>query len=149
MKIECRYESEIFSLSKKIGLNIKSPTIISLNGYLGAGKTTFAKGIIQSTGNKNIISSPTFSIVKQYRNNKLPIFHFDLYRVKERSEMESIGINDYLEKEAIVLIEWFEKSKNKMRNPDLIINFYQKTDLRKVNLYGNTTIGKNIILKLR
>ena len=127
---------------------IRKPIIICLNGRLGVGKTTFAKGFIKSYGYKGLIKSPTFSIVNEYNEFILPILHFDFYRIKNINEIKSAGINDYLEKKAILLIEWGEKIKLNNFKPDIIINFIQKKKNRELFLYANTKNGKHIIINL-
>jgi len=150
MKINIKKEYDIFSLSRKIGTIVKTPIIIYLNGNLGIGKTTFAKGFIKSFGYNNLINSPTFSIIKEYSKNDsfLPIYHFDFYRIKSLRELKLIGINDYASKKCIILMEWAEKGENILPKSDIIINFIQNKIYRKIFLYGNTRKGKNIILKL-
>ena len=148
MNIKVIGEFETFSLAKKVASNIKGSLNIYLNGSLGAGKTTFAKGLIRHAGYKGLINSPTFSIIKEYSKLLIPIYHFDLYRIKNSYEMKTFGLNDYLLKPGIILIEWAEKGKNKIPESDLIINFFQEKNYRIILLYANTQKGKKIIFNL-
>ena len=149
MLINVDTEHAIFNLSRKIAINIDSSIIIYLNGNLGTGKTTFAKGLIRYLGYKNIINSPTFSIIKAYEDTKIPVYHFDLYRIKNFHELQSIGMSEYAQKQCIILVEWAEKGNSIIPKSDLIINFLQKEKIRHAFLYGNTGKGKKIIFNVK
>ena len=96
--------------------------LINLIGNLGAGKTTFVRGLIQELGFDEFVKSPTFTIVESYESDNLKVFHFDLYRIEDDKELQAIGVEDYLtEENAITLVEWPEKSKRYFNNPDYII----------------------------
>lgn len=80
--------------------------VLCFYGDMGSGKTTFIKGLVAALGSNDTVSSPTFSIVNEYRTPTDTIFHFDLYRVQNKEELYQIGIEDYLESDAWILIEW-------------------------------------------
>ncbi len=80
--------------------------IITLDGDLGAGKTAFVRGIARGLGIKDRVSSPTFTIVNEYRNGSIPLFHFDVYRISSSDEMYDIGWEDYISQNAVVVVEW-------------------------------------------
>ncbi len=80
--------------------------IITLDGDLGAGKTAFVRGIAKGLGLKDRVSSPTFTIVNEYRNGTIPVFHFDVYRISSSDEMYDIGWEDYISQNAVVVVEW-------------------------------------------
>ena len=99
----------------------KNSLLINLIGNLGAGKTTFVRGLIQELGFDEFVKSPTFTIVESYESDNLKVFHFDLYRIGDDKELQAIGVEDYLtEENAITLVEWPEKSKRYFNNPDYI-----------------------------
>ena len=101
----------------------KNSLLINLIGNLGAGKTTFVRGLIQELGFDEFVKSPTFTIVESYESDNLKVFHFDLYRIEDDKELQAIGVEDYLtEENAITLVEWPEKSKRYFNNPDYIID---------------------------
>ena len=104
----------------------KNSLLINLIGNLGAGKTTFVRGLIQELGFDEFVKSPTFTIVESYESDNLKVFHFDLYRIEDDRELQAIGVEDYLtEENAITLVEWPEKSKRYFNNPDYIIELNQ------------------------
>lgn len=96
-------------LAAKIGDLIKPGTIICLDGDLGAGKTLFVQNLAKSLGVTEEVTSPTFNLMNVYEG-RLPIFHFDLYRLEQEGELEDIGFYDYTsEDEGLVVIEWADK----------------------------------------
>ena len=80
--------------------------IITLDGDLGAGKTAFVRGLARGLGISDRVSSPTFTIVNEYRSGKIPLLHFDVYRVGSAEEMYDIGWEDYISQGAVVVVEW-------------------------------------------
>jgi tRNA threonylcarbamoyladenosine biosynthesis protein TsaE len=90
----------------RIAQEIVKPVMIALIGPMGAGKTHFAKGFARGLGYQGEVTSPTFSIVQEYRGGRLPLFHFDLYRMKSAEEVLALGWDDYLDQSAVVLVEW-------------------------------------------
>lgn len=115
----------------------KNSLLINLIGNLGAGKTTFVRGLIQELGFDEFVKSPTFTIVESYESDNLKVFHFDLYRIEDDKELQAIGVEDYLtEDNAITLVEWPEKSKRYFNNPDYIIelNHCDNDEKRLINI---------------
>ena len=115
----------------------KNSLLINLIGNLGAGKTTFVRGLIQELGFDEFLKSPTFTIVESYESDNLKVFHFDLYRIEDDKELQAIGVEDYLtEENAITLVEWPEKSERYFNNPDYIIelNHCDNDEKRLINI---------------
>ena len=115
----------------------KNSLLINLIGNLGAGKTTFVRGLIQELGFDEFVKSPTFTIVESYESDNLKVFHFDLYRIEDDKELQAIGVEDYLtEENAITLVEWPEKSKRYFNNPNYIIelNHCDNDEKRLINI---------------
>ena len=93
-------------LAEELASSIQSPATWALLGDLGAGKTHFSKGFARGLGYAGDVTSPTFSLVQEYHGGRLPIFHFDWYRLKSAAEVLSIGWDDYLDQKGILLVEW-------------------------------------------
>ena len=98
--------AEMEKWGEEIGKSIDDPVLIALIGPMGAGKTHFAKGFARGLGYRHEVSSPTFALVHEYRGGRLPIFHFDFHRLSSASEVLSIGWDDYLDQQGILLVEW-------------------------------------------
>ena len=107
----------------------KSAFIVFLDGDLGTGKTTLVKEIIFALGIKEKVKSPTFTIIEPYELNDKNIYHIDLYRINDPSELEIIGLREYLnESEAIIFIEWPEKSFGFLKEFDLKISLKHSSE---------------------
>ena len=107
MEITSNSEQETIELGKKVASNLKKGNIIILSGDLGSGKTKFTEGVLTYFGLQNEISSPTFTIVNEYNTKDCNIYHFDIYRLSDVDEFETIGGEEYFEK-GICIIEWGE-----------------------------------------
>lgn len=100
--------------------------LIFLRGDLGAGKTTFVRGLLRAAGVTGAIKSPTYALVEEYEVGERKFFHFDLYRLAEPDELEWIGIDDYLGQNALCFIEWAEKGAGILPLADIVISLSQK-----------------------
>ena len=106
MKIETFSAEETYALGKKLGSEAKPGDVLTLIGDLGVGKTVFTQGFAAGLGITEPISSPTFTIVQQYEEGRLPLYHFDVYRIGDISEMDEIGYEDCFFGDGVCLIEW-------------------------------------------
>lgn len=97
---------ETCALGKSLGEAAKAGDVFCLNGDLGVGKTIFTQGFARGLGITEPVSSPTFTIVQQYDDGRLPLYHFDVYRIGDISEMDEVGYEDCFYGEGVTLIEW-------------------------------------------
>ncbi|MEA2030747.1 MAG: tRNA (adenosine(37)-N6)-threonylcarbamoyltransferase complex ATPase subunit type 1 TsaE [candidate division Zixibacteria bacterium] len=103
-------EAETLGLAEKVGLFFKSGDVIVLTGTLGAGKTVFVRGLARALQiDEDIVNSPSFTIINEYPGGKSPLYHFDLYRLDNASELDELGWDDYLQRGGIMVVEWGEK----------------------------------------
>lgn len=97
---------ETFEIGKQLGLEAKPGEVYCLDGDLGVGKTVFTQGFASGLGITEPVNSPTFTIVQQYEEGRLPLYHFDVYRIGDVEEMDEIGYEDCFYGEDVCLIEW-------------------------------------------
>ena len=106
MIIESFSEKETREFAKSLGENAKEGQVYCLIGDLGVGKTVFTQGFAEGLGVEDWVNSPTFTIVQEYRDGRLPFYHFDVYRIGDPEEMYEVGFEDYVYGEGVCLIEW-------------------------------------------
>ncbi|MGI6071604.1 MAG: tRNA (adenosine(37)-N6)-threonylcarbamoyltransferase complex ATPase subunit type 1 TsaE [Lachnospiraceae bacterium] len=106
MIIESYCEADTRRLGYEMGQSCKAGTVICIEGDLGAGKTVFAAGFARGLGIEMPVCSPTFTILQVYEEGRLPLYHFDVYRITDSSEMEEIGFDEHVFGQGVCLIEW-------------------------------------------
>lgn len=99
-------EEDTKKTGMEIGRRVKAGTVIALSGDLGSGKTTLTKAVAEGLGVKEVITSPTFNIVKQYESGRLPLYHFDVYRIGDVDEMYELGYEEYFFGSGVSVVEW-------------------------------------------
>ncbi len=99
-----------------LGRRVKPGTVIAYRGDLGAGKTAFTRGLARGLGITQPVTSPTYTIVNEYLTGRLPLFHFDMYRLGSAEELFDIGWEDYLERGGVCAVEWSENVSEAMEN---------------------------------
>ncbi len=100
---------QTYAIGKEIGEKAKEGEVYSLIGDLGVGKTVFTKGFAAGLGIDEDITSPTFTLVNEYEQGRLPFYHFDVYRIEDISEIEDIGYEEYFYGHGVTLVEWANK----------------------------------------
>ena len=127
---------ELDELAVLTAKNLKSGDCLALIGDLGTGKTTFTKNICKYFGVTENVKSPTFNYVIEYRSGKIPIYHFDVYRLLDPSEVYDIGDEDYLDNDGIAIIEWADKIAEELPENTIFIEFSYESEIsRKVSVY--------------
>ena len=99
---------ETRELGRQMGTEAGPGDVLTLSGDLGVGKTVFTKGFALGIGVTEAVSSPTFTIVQEYHSGRLPLYHFDVYRIGDPEEMDEVGFDDYVYGDGVSLIEWAE-----------------------------------------
>ena len=122
-------EEETFNVGKELGKKADKGEIICLEGDLGVGKTVFTKGFAVGLLIEDNIDSPTFTIVQEYTQGRLPLYHFDVYRIGDIYEMDEIGYEDYFFGEGVCLIEWASRIEGLI--PESAIHIIIEKDLSK------------------
>lgn len=129
MVYETYSADETFALGKRIGEQAQPGQIYTLNGDLGVGKTVFTQGFAKGLGIDEPVNSPTFTILQIYEEGRLPLYHFDVYRIGDPEEMDEIGYEDCFFGEGVCLIEWAEQIEELL--PENIIKVMIEKDLEK------------------
>ncbi len=109
MTIETTSAEETFAFGKKLGQSAEVGEVYTLEGDLGAGKTVFTQGFARGMGITEPVNSPTFTILQVYDSGRLPLFHFDVYRIEDPDEMEEIGWEEYVCGDGVCIVEWADR----------------------------------------
>lgn len=109
MEYYTRSEVETEAVGENLARTLTPGTVIAFTGDLGAGKTAFTRGLARGLGITERVTSPTFTIVNEYQGGRLPLFHFDMYRLESAEELFDIGWEDYLRRGGVCAVEWSEK----------------------------------------
>ncbi|NGP46547.1 tRNA (adenosine(37)-N6)-threonylcarbamoyltransferase complex ATPase subunit type 1 TsaE [Bacillaceae bacterium SIJ1] len=123
---------ETITLATLIGERLWRGSVLTLEGDLGAGKTTFAKGLAQGLGVQGVVNSPTFTIIKEYEGSSIPFYHMDAYRLDGAED--DIGIDDYLFGQGVTVIEWPDIIADFLPGERLDICFFYEEHSRKIQL---------------
>ena len=131
---------DTYELGEKIGQMANPGMVISLTRDLGVGKTVFTQGLAKGLGIEEPVNSPTFTIVQVYEEGRLPLYHFDVYRIGDIEEMDEIGYEDYFYGEGVCLIEWADLIREilpeQMCRVTIEKNLEKGFDYRKITLEG-------------
>ena len=108
---------ETEALGERLGKILTPGTILAYRGDLGAGKTAFTRGLARGLGCTQQVTSPTYTIVNEYLGGRLPLFHFDMYRLRSSDDLFDIGWDDYLDRRGVCAVEWSENVADAMEDP--------------------------------
>ena len=108
---------ETEALGEKLAALLIPGTILAYRGDLGAGKTAFTRGLAKGLGSNDPVTSPTYTIVNEYLGGRLPLFHFDMYRLRSAEDLWDIGWDDYLERGGVCAVEWSENVREALESP--------------------------------
>ena len=148
MIITLKNETETTEIGSKLASCLKGGEVIYLKGELGTGKTTLVRGVLNRLGHTGNVKSPTYTIVEPYLIDSHVIYHFDLYRLDDPEELESLGIRDYCDGQSICFFEWPEKGGNLLPNADINLELTYLENTREVEFTAKSDIGKTILKQL-
>ncbi len=122
--------------------------VVYLRGDLGAGKTTFVRGILHGLGHVGKVKSPTYTLVEPYTIFNYNIYHFDLYRFIDEEEWDAAGFRDYFNAQSICMIEWPERAENVLPEPDIHVHLSHYQSARKIQFSAGSALGAQCLKKL-
>ncbi len=138
MIIESFSPQDTYRIGFELGSGAQKGDIFCLGGELGVGKTVFTQGFAKGLEIEEAVSSPTFTIIQEYEDGRLPLYHFDVYRIADLDEMEEIGYEDYFYGDGICLIEWAELIEELLPNRRTTITIKKELskgfDYREINV---------------
>ena len=132
-------------LGEALAALLQPGDIIAYRGDLGAGKTAFTRGLAKGLGCREQVTSPTYTIVNEYLSGRLPLFHFDMYRLASSDELWSIGWEDYLERGGVCAVEWSENVDDAMENALWVTVESLGGDDRRITLEGEKDLAAIIL----
>ena len=124
-----------------LGHVLKPGTILAYRGDLGAGKTAFTRGLARGLGYAEPVTSPTYTIVNEYLGGRLPLFHFDMYRLSSSDDLWDIGWDDYLERGGICAVEWSENVDDAMENAVYVTIHKTGETSRRIEIEGGENLA--------
>lgn len=129
---------ETIAFAEKIGAMLKGGDIIAYKGGLGAGKTTFTRGLAIGMGLPDEVSSPTFALVNEYRGKALTLYHFDMYRIMNEEALETTGFYDYLSDDCVIAVEWSENIADCLPKNIITVEIENiGEDMRRIEVKGD------------
>ena len=131
--------AETEEFARRFARDIHPGSIIALKGDLGAGKTQFVKGLVAGLASNAPVTSPTFTIVHEYSNGRMPIYHFDLFRIENHESLIRLGLDDYFFGDGVCVIEWADRFTNLIPKQAHWVQFEIKSEnVRKISLVENS-----------
>lgn len=145
-QLTLRDEADTVALGSRLAAVLTPGMLVFLQGDLGAGKTTLCRGLMGGLGHTGAVKSPTYTLVEPYENTVPPVYHFDLYRLGDPSELDGIGLRDYLDSDHLCLVEWPERGDGVLPPADLIITIRpagsgREADLKAVSLRAGRALA--------
>jgi len=148
LTLRARTEKEQERIAATLAASLPPACLIYLEGDLGAGKTTFARGLLRGLGHVGPVKSPTYTLIEPYEIEGRRCYHLDLYRLADPDELEFLGIRDLLQGDALLLVEWPERGADALPVPDILITISYRDPGRQLVLEAKTAVGGELLEKL-
>ena len=133
--------AETEAIGAALGKILTPGAIVAYRGDLGAGKTAFTRGLARGLGYAEAVTSPTYTIVNEYLGGRLPLFHFDMYRLRSSDDLWGIGWDDYLDRGGVCAVEWSENVADAMEDPILVTIEKLGDDCRRITIEGGDILA--------
>lgn len=145
LSVVTKNENETMLVAEKLAATVGKSVVFTLVGDLGAGKTHFVKGFVKGLGSDELVTSPTFTLLNVYEKGRVPVYHFDMYRLSSKEEAEELGFNEYFDLKqlkGIVFAEWPQQVEGLITCPHIEIKI-EKLDGDKRKITLSNRIGEN------
>ena len=133
--------AETEAIGAALGKLLTPGTVIAYRGDLGAGKTAFTRGLARGLGCDDLVTSPTYTIVNEYLGGRMPLFHFDMYRLHSSDDLWDIGWEDYLERGGVCAVEWSENVADALEDAIFITIEKLGEDSRRITMEGGDSLA--------
>ena len=133
--------AETEALGERLAKVLTPGTVIAYRGDLGAGKTAFTRGLARGLGCTDMVTSPTYTIVNEYLNGRLPLFHFDMYRLRSSEDLWDIGWDDYLDRGGVAAVEWSENVDDAMEGAVYVTIEKTGEETRRITIEGGISLA--------
>ena len=130
--------AETEAIGRRFAEDVGVGSVLALQGELGSGKTLFTKGFAAGVGSNATVSSPTFTIVHEYRDGRLPVYHFDFFRVEDRQSLARLGLDDYFFGDGVSVIEWADRLPEFVPDQARWIRFEIKSENQRAIIFQET-----------
>jgi len=137
-------ETAMVEFGHKVAAATQGRGVVFLLGDLGMGKTTLSRGVLHGFGHQGAVKSPTYTLVEPYEIGGKLVYHFDLYRLSDPEELEYLGIRDYFDEQALCLVEWPDKGRGILPEPDLILQINLEGRGRTLSWSPKTEYGREL-----
>ena len=144
MKLQLADAEAMEALGARLA-TVLDQAIVYLQGDLGAGKTTLARGILRGLGYTGKVRSPTYTLVEPYAVRQGSVYHLDLYRLADPEELEWLGLRDMLSEQALLLVEWPERGEGVLPQADLVVQITPSGEGRSVDIVAGSQHGRHIL----
>ena len=141
MQYTTNSSAETEAIGAALGNILPAGTVIAYRGDLGAGKTAFTRGLARGLGCSEMVTSPTYTIVNEYLGGRLPLFHFDMYRLRSSDDLWDIGWEDYLDRNGVCAVEWSENVADAMEDPVYITIEKLGEESRRITIEGGDCLA--------
>jgi tRNA threonylcarbamoyladenosine biosynthesis protein TsaE len=141
-------EDAMAEVAVRMSEHLQAPMVIFFEGDLGAGKTTFARALIQALGHRGRVKSPTYGLLECYPVKNIQVLHLDLYRIVDAGELEYLGIRDLLDPNTVLLVEWPQNGQGALPQPDVSLKLDDAGEKRLLIWQAHTQNGRNLVSKL-
>ena len=135
-------EAAMLDLARRMASALRPGMLVFLRGPLGAGKTTFVRGLLRGLGHRGPVKSPTYTLVEPYELGGLQVYHFDLYRLADPEELEAMGLRDYMDGRGLCLVEWPERGAGVLPAADLEVVIEPYDTQRRITLKAHSPAGR-------